>query len=124
MSYISAIRQGENVLVWERNNPEYRELKTYPAPYYFYMKSELVVDWINGGTLTAGFESMYGDKLDRSLLDLQGVCDRPGTSATAPDQRQPDCIVLPGVCHRSNTAKHRRPRNRPAALFEKISSIE
>ena len=65
MSYISAIRQGESVLVWERND-EGRELKTFPAPYYFYIKSELGIDWINGGTRHPDqFTSMYGDTLDR-----------------------------------------------------------
>ena len=54
MSYISAIRQGDNVLVWERTDEGHRDLKTFEAPYYFYVKSN------EGEHL-----SMYGDKLAR-----------------------------------------------------------
>jgi DNA polymerase elongation subunit (family B) len=57
MSYISAIRQGESVLVWERTD-EGRELKMFDAPYYFYVKSN------EGEHL-----SMYGDKLARFDFD-------------------------------------------------------
>ena len=35
MSYISAIRDRDEVRVWERNNGE-REMITYPSPYYFF----------------------------------------------------------------------------------------
>ncbi len=37
MSYINAIRERDEILVWERNENG-REIKTYPAPYYFYVK--------------------------------------------------------------------------------------
>lgn len=53
MSYISAIRTGDDVLVWERNENG-RELKTFRAPYYFYTKSE-----------DGEYTSLYGDKLTR-----------------------------------------------------------
>lgn len=57
MSYISAIRVGEDVLVWERTEHG-RDLKTYRAPYYFYTKDKR-------GTYT----SMYGDTLTRHDFD-------------------------------------------------------
>ena len=57
MSYISAIRQGEDVLVWERVNGE-RVIKTHRAPYYFYIKDK------NGE-----HTSMYGDSLTRLDFD-------------------------------------------------------
>ena len=57
MSYISAIRTGDDVLVWERV-PEgtgfVREQRTIRAPYYFYVKDE-----------DGDYTSMYGDKLRR-----------------------------------------------------------
>lgn len=60
MSYISAVRQGDNVVVWERhdNSVEGRITKTYPAPYYFYVKDP-----------DGEFISMYGDKLSRFDFD-------------------------------------------------------
>lgn len=36
MSYISTIRKGDEVWVWERNNGV-RELKKFPAPFYFFI---------------------------------------------------------------------------------------
>lgn len=55
MSYISAIKTNNDVLVWERNeHSQQRELKIYSAPYYFYVRHK-------DGTYT----SMYGDKLAR-----------------------------------------------------------
>jgi len=57
MSYISAIRQGDNVIVWERSE-EGRTTKLFKAPYYFYVKS------------TEGdHTSMYGEKLSRMDFD-------------------------------------------------------
>ena len=53
MSYLSAIRNGDKVLVWERDK-DGRELKTYDAPFYFY------VDDPNGEHTT-----MYGNKVTR-----------------------------------------------------------
>jgi len=53
MSYISALRKNDEVLVWERVNGD-RVLRTFPAPYYFYVEDP------NGE-----FTSMYGDKLSR-----------------------------------------------------------
>lgn len=41
MSYISAIRINDDVIVWERT-PEGRDFKTFRAPYYFYARPE---DW-------------------------------------------------------------------------------
>lgn len=43
MSYISAIRTNDDVIVWERS-PEGRTFKTYRAPYYFYARP---TDWYN-----------------------------------------------------------------------------
>jgi DNA polymerase elongation subunit (family B) len=40
MSYISALRRGDEVLVWERGESGKRELKHYPAPYYFYTEDD------------------------------------------------------------------------------------
>lgn len=57
MSYISAVKLNNDVLVWERTN-EGRELKIFPAPYYFYVKDP------NGK-----HTSMYGDKLTRFDFD-------------------------------------------------------
>jgi len=55
MSYISAIRTGDEVLVWERTPcSEKRELQAYPAPYYFYVRDE-----------DGEFTSLYGDRLTR-----------------------------------------------------------
>ncbi len=55
MSYISAARQGDKVVVWERHNKSLlgRITKTYPAPYHFYVESP-----------EGKFTSMYGEKLD------------------------------------------------------------
>jgi hypothetical protein len=53
MSYISAIRRQDEVLVWERTN-EGRDIKTYPAPFYFYTPDP-----------DGKFTSIYGDKLTR-----------------------------------------------------------
>jgi DNA polymerase elongation subunit (family B) len=41
MSYISAIRINDDVIVWERT-PEGRDFKTFRAPYYFYARPD---DW-------------------------------------------------------------------------------
>lgn len=40
MSYISAIRRGSEVLVWEREDSGVREVKRYPAPYFFYTEDD------------------------------------------------------------------------------------
>ncbi|MBT8439442.1 MAG: hypothetical protein KJO91_06915, partial [Gammaproteobacteria bacterium] len=53
MSYISAIKTNDDVLVWERTE-EGRELQTYRAPYYFYVDAK-----------DGEYESIYGDKLTR-----------------------------------------------------------
>lgn len=57
MSYISAYRISNEVLVWERTKAG-REVKIFPAPYYFYVKSS------NGKYLT-----MYGDKVRKCEFD-------------------------------------------------------
>lgn len=55
MSYISAIRTNNDVLVWERNkHSQKRKLQVYPAPYYFYVRHK-----------DGEYTSMYGDKLTR-----------------------------------------------------------
>ena len=53
MSYISALRQGDDVTVWERTE-EGRIEKTYRAPYFFFTKDT------NGEHV-----SIFGDKLTR-----------------------------------------------------------
>jgi len=53
MSYISAIKKNNDVLVWERVDGK-RQIVNYRAPYYYYTKSD-------NGTYT----SIYGDKLER-----------------------------------------------------------
>lgn len=53
MSYISAIRIEDDVIVWERTEHG-REAKFYRAPYYFYIEDP------NGK-----YESMYGHKLSK-----------------------------------------------------------
>ncbi len=53
MSYISAIRINDEVIVWERT-PTGRVSKRFRAPYYFYVKS------VNGT-----HETIYGDKVKR-----------------------------------------------------------
>jgi len=53
MSYISAIKVKDNIVVWERNENG-RVVKTYPAPYFFYVQDD-----------DGEFVSMYGDKLAR-----------------------------------------------------------
>ena len=57
MSYLSSIRVGNKVLVWERTE-EGRELIEYPAPFYFYVEDEEGDDM-----------SMYGKKLLRYDFD-------------------------------------------------------
>lgn len=56
MSYISTERKGNEVYVWERNESG-RELKVYPAPFYFYTKKE-------GGEYT----SIFGDALKKHVF--------------------------------------------------------
>ena len=53
MSYISAWRNGNSVVVWERT-PTGRIVKEYPAPYYFYAPRE-------GGK----YKSIFGEELDK-----------------------------------------------------------
>ena len=57
MSYISAIRKQDEVLVWERTE-EGRDIKTYPAPFYFYTPDP-----------DGKYTSIYGDKLTRWDFD-------------------------------------------------------
>jgi len=40
MSYISSLRRGSDVLVWERGDSGVREVKRYPAPYFFYTEDD------------------------------------------------------------------------------------
>lgn len=53
MSYVSAERVGDDVLIWERTEHG-RELLVRPAPYYFYATDP-----------EGKFTSLYGDKLSR-----------------------------------------------------------
>ncbi len=73
MSYISAIRDGDEVRVWERNNGT-REVVTYSAPYYFFTPHE-----------EGEFESIFGQKLMRhdfdtyqEMLRARQDCDSDG----------------------------------------------
>ncbi len=70
MSYISAIKKRDEVIVWERTD-EGRVTKLFPAPYYFYTKDP-------SGTYT----SMFGDKLVRhdfetaaEMYQAKGQCE-------------------------------------------------
>ena len=58
MSYISAVKKRDDVIVWERDNEGNRIVKTFPAPYYFYVKDP-----------DGEYTSMYGDKLSRFDFD-------------------------------------------------------
>ena len=40
MSYISAVKVGEKVFVWERDAKNNRRKVSYDAPYYFYIEDE------------------------------------------------------------------------------------
>ncbi len=53
MSYISAVRHHDEVLVWERKD-NVRTLKTYTAPFYYFTKDE-----------DGDHVSIFGDKLKR-----------------------------------------------------------
>ena len=53
MSYISSIRKGEKVLVWERTDKG-RIMKTYPAPWYFYTEA-----------VDGEYKNIYGKSLKR-----------------------------------------------------------
>jgi DNA polymerase elongation subunit (family B) len=58
MSYISAQRMRDEVIVWERGENG-REVVTYPAPYYFFTPDT------GDGKGTPGYTSIFGDKLVR-----------------------------------------------------------
>ena len=57
MSYISAIRDRDEVRVWERNNGK-REMITYPSPYYFFTPHD-----------DGEYKSIFGQKLMRHDFD-------------------------------------------------------
>ena len=57
MSYLSAIRSGNEVIVWERQDGK-RVPVSYPAPFYFYVEDP------NGEHTT-----IYGDKVTRYDFD-------------------------------------------------------
>lgn len=57
MSYISAIRDRDEVRVWERKNGK-RELLTFPAPYYFFTEHK-----------DGEYVSLFGQKLMRHDFD-------------------------------------------------------
>lgn len=52
MSYISAIRINDEVIVWERTK-EGRDFKTFRAPYYFYAKQKDVDDFFDSGNVVS-----------------------------------------------------------------------
>jgi len=54
MSYISGVKNGDTVTIWERDEEGNRKTVEYPAPYYFYVPSE-----------DGDYKSLYGDKLQR-----------------------------------------------------------
>jgi len=54
MGYLNAIRNFDEVLVWERNEDNERIIVTHDTPYYFYVKDK-----------KGEYTSMYGDKLSR-----------------------------------------------------------
>ena len=58
MGYISAVRQQDSVVVWEKNKKGQRVTKRYDAPYYFYVKDK-----------DGDYTSLYGDKLSRLDFD-------------------------------------------------------
>jgi DNA polymerase elongation subunit (family B) len=60
MSYISAIRINDEVIVWERT-PEGRDFKTFRAPYYFYARPEQIDDFFDRGNV---IETSDGRKID------------------------------------------------------------
>lgn len=58
MSYISAIRINDDVIVWERT-PEGRDFRTFRAPYYFYARPE---DWFDENLASdQPFKTFRGD---------------------------------------------------------------
>lgn len=62
MSYISAIRTGDDVIVWERK-PEGRVFQTFRAPYYFYISCAVHREWLDPSP--GEFWSYKGEKLTR-----------------------------------------------------------
>jgi len=54
MSYISAVRKGDDIIVWERTEDGERTLNNHRAPYYFFTKDP-----------KGKHVSIYGDKLTR-----------------------------------------------------------
>ena len=57
MSYISALRKQNDVIVWERTD-EGRKMRLFPAPYYFYVEDP-----------DGDHVSMYDDKVSRIDFD-------------------------------------------------------
>lgn len=58
MSYISAVRNRDEVYVWERDENGVRDVVTYPSPYYFFTRDE-----------DGQYESLFGEKLTRHDFD-------------------------------------------------------
>lgn len=58
MSYISAIRKGEKILIWERT-PNGRILKTHKSDWYFYTESDSKTD----------YKSMFGKYLKKHTFN-------------------------------------------------------
>lgn len=54
MSYISALRKDDQVIVWSRNNDGERETVVYPAPWYFYIEDA-----------KGKYETIYGDRVSK-----------------------------------------------------------
>ena len=57
MSYVSALRKNDQILVWERTE-QGRELKYFPAPYYFFVEDE-----------DGDHTSIFGSKVTRYDFD-------------------------------------------------------
>lgn len=75
MSYISAQRIRDDVIVWERTDRG-REVVTYPAPYYFFIKDP-----------DGDYKSIYGDRLTR--LDFHSSQEMQQARGECEGRREP-----------------------------------
>lgn len=74
MSYISAVRRGDEVYVWERTDAG-RELKIYPAPFYFFVPSD-----------EGEYVGLFGEKLQR--LDFHTATEFNGAKLRLDDGKR------------------------------------
>jgi len=76
MSYISAIKQGESIFVWEKDEKtNVRSMKSYDAPYYFYIESK-TGDYksLDGKTLSRfDFDTSYEFFNGKKTMQKQGI---------------------------------------------------